>query len=209
MNVLAISIHPDDETLGCGGTLLNHRTQGDDLSWLIVTQGFEPIWSADLLQRKANEVERVASAYGMEHVFKLGFHSTTLDTVAQSALIDKIRPVIEQVKPEIVYLVHDGDIHTDHHSGFLAVMSIIKTFYMKQFGVRRLLCYETLSSTDAAPAQIQRAFIPTVFSDVSSQLERKMRDYGTVPNPSRSPIRCRVVLQRSGTFTVSGRVHRH
>src|SRR5688500_8171114 len=48
MNVLAICAHPDDETLGCGGTLLKHRAAGDELFWIIATVCHEPQWSAEL-----------------------------------------------------------------------------------------------------------------------------------------------------------------
>ena len=35
--VIIISPHPDDETIGCGGTLLKHISNGDQVSWIIVT----------------------------------------------------------------------------------------------------------------------------------------------------------------------------
>ncbi|HHA19586.1 MAG TPA: PIG-L family deacetylase, partial [Methylophaga sp.] len=40
MRILTISAHPDDETLGCGGTLLKHQASGDSVYWLIVTQTY-------------------------------------------------------------------------------------------------------------------------------------------------------------------------
>ena len=58
MNILAISAHPDDETLGCGGTLLKHRAAGDSIYWIIATVCHEPQWSAELIARKACEVRR-------------------------------------------------------------------------------------------------------------------------------------------------------
>ena len=35
--VLVIAVHPDDETLGCGGTLLKHKSNNDQIHWLIAT----------------------------------------------------------------------------------------------------------------------------------------------------------------------------
>ena len=174
MRVLAISVHPDDETLGCGGTLLKHRATGDILFWLIATQTYEPQWSAEMIARKAAEVEQVAEVYGMERNFALGFPTVRLDTVPQADLIGRIRDVISEVKPEIVYLVHDGDVHTDHHAVFTATMSVLKPFYMARLGVHRVLCYEILSSTEAAPPQLDRAFMPNVFCDITPYIERKI-----------------------------------
>jgi len=173
-NILIISVHPDDETLGCGGTMLKHRAQGDTLYWLIVTQTYEPQWSKETIERKSAEIQRVAEAYGIQQVFRLGFPTIRLDTVPQADLINSIREVITQVKPEIVYLVHRGDVHTDHQVVFLATLSVLKPFYMAQLGVRRILSYETLSSTEAAAPDHTRAFIPNVFNDITLYLERKI-----------------------------------
>lgn len=174
MRVLTISAHPDDETLGCGGTLLKHRAHGDELFWMIATVCHEPRWSAELIERKACEVERVAEAYGMEKFFKLGFPNAKLDTVPVSDMMDPIAEAMSEARPEIVYLLHGGDIHTDHIALFTATMSVLKPFYMVKRGVRRVLCYETLSSTDAAPPRWERAFVPSIFSDITPYLDRKI-----------------------------------
>jgi len=175
MKVLAISAHPDDETLGCGGTLLRHGANGDRLFWIITTQGHEPQWSAEVIARKAREVEQVAEAYEMEQFFKLGFPTVQLDTLPLSDLITAIRDAMAQIEPEVVYLVHDGDVHSDHHAVFTATMSVLKSFYLQKWGVQRILCYETLSSTEAAPPQPQRLFVPTVYRDITPHLERKIK----------------------------------
>ena len=173
MKILAISAHPDDETLGCGGTLLKHAAAGDSITWIIATVCHEPQWCADLIARKAVEVDRVAAAYGAELV-KLGFPNARLDTIATADLMRPIERVIDDIKPEIVYLLHGGDIHTDHSHLFTAAMSVLKPFYMTRRGIRRVLGYETLSSTDAAPQRGERMFMPNVFSDITPYMETKL-----------------------------------
>lgn len=173
-NVLVISTHPDDETLGCGGTLLRHRAAGDPLYWLVATQGYQPKWSAEIIERKAKEVERAAAAYGMEKLFKLGFPSTRLDTIPRNDLMDRILDVIEPVRPGIVYVVHGGDAHSDHQAIFAATMSVAKPFHMGRLGICRLLCYETMCSTEAAPPQPDRIFLPNCFTDITPYLEKKI-----------------------------------
>ena len=174
MNVLVISVHPDDETLGCGGTMLRHVAAGDDVYWLIATQTYEPTWNKPTIAAKAVEVEAVAKAYGVREFQKLGLPSGKLDALPLGDMIEGIRPHVARWRPEIVYLVHGGDIHTDHFAIFTATMSVLKPFYMNQQGVRRVLSYETLSSTDAAPAQVQRVFAPNVFSDIGPHIDRKI-----------------------------------
>ena len=184
MKVLAISVHPDDETLGCGGTLLRHVAEGDDLFWLVVSETHEPQWSAETIQIKAAEVVRVAEAYGVQHYFKLGLPSIRLDTLPLAEMIERIRDVIAEVRPEVVYLVHGGDVNSDHYVVFTATMSVLKTFYMRKWGVRRILSYETLSSTEAAPPQSYRAFVPNVYRDITPYIERKVEIMGLYESES-------------------------
>jgi LmbE family N-acetylglucosaminyl deacetylase len=172
--ILALAAHPDDETLGSAGTLLKHRAAGAELYWLIATEGKEPDWSASHLAQSARQVEQVANAYGMSGIFKLGFPSKRLDTVAQTTLIDAIRNVLSEVRPNSVYLIHRGDVHSDHSALFGATLSVLKPFYMQALGVERILSFETLSSTDAAPPAESRAFVPNVFVDITPFLPRKL-----------------------------------
>ncbi len=190
MKILVISPHPDDETLGCGGTLLRHKAEGAELNWIVVTETYAPKWSADLVERKAKEVDDVGKAYGMHKVRKLGFPTIQLGEISLSVLMDKIREAIEEICPETVYLVHAGDVHTDHHAVFTATMSVLKTFYMSKMGVKRILCFETLSSTEAAPALSHRLFIPNMYSDITPYIEDKiaiMGKYETEAQPDPFP----------------------
>jgi LmbE family N-acetylglucosaminyl deacetylase len=174
MRVLVIAPHPDDETLGCGGTLLKHRAAGDSVSWLIVTRGHEPQWSAEALANKEGEIERVAAAYEFEQVFRFDYPATLMDTLSQAEIIASVRQVIAEAQPHTVYLNHAGDVHSDHRIAFDSVVSAIKPFYTSRHGVMRLLSYETLSSTEAAPPDHARAFLPTVFCDITSFIEHKL-----------------------------------
>lgn len=204
MRILVISVHPDDETLGCGGTILRHNASGDDIFWLVATQAYGPQWPVEIIERKADEVRTVASMYGMKRVFKLGFPTVKLDTIAQAEIMDRVRDVIMEVKPELVYLVHDGDVHSDHHAVFQATMCVLKAFYMRKLGVRRILSYETLSSTEAASPHFSRAFIPTVYHDITAHVEKKIEIMGlfateTQPDPyPRGPSAIRALARYRG-----------
>lgn len=154
--------------------MLKHVAEGQTLYWLIVTQAYEPAWEPETIAAKAIEVENVAKAYGVTKIFKLGLPAGRLDTLPQVDMINAIRTVVDQVRPRIVYMVHGGDVHTDHYAVFTAAMSVLKPFYMNKLGVKKVLSYETLSSTDAAPVPSNRLFVPNVFSDISKYLERKI-----------------------------------
>ena len=174
MRVLAITAHPDDETLGCGGTLLKHKAAGDSLFWLIATEAHSPYWSSETIERKSDEVAGVAEAYAMERCFKFGLPAGQLDTVPIADLMERVRQVIAEISPDTVYLVHSGDVHTDHQAMFTAAMSVLKPFHMGALGVRRVNCYETISSTDAAPSQVNSAFTPNYFVDITPYIDGKI-----------------------------------
>jgi LmbE family N-acetylglucosaminyl deacetylase len=174
MNILAISAHPDDETLGCGGTLLRHQAEGHSLHWAIVTQAHSPQWPSDLIDRKAAEVEAAARRYSMQSVHRLRLPTTELDAIPFARVIDGLRAAIEQVRPDIVYLPHRGDVNTDHEVVFRAVLSVLKAFYMSKFGVSRILSFETLSSTEAAAPTQSSAFVPNVYMDITPYCDHKL-----------------------------------
>jgi len=174
MRILAIAPHPDDETLGCGGALLKHKARGDSISWLVVTRGHEPQWSTDSLAKKEQEIENVKSAYGFEDVFRANLPTIRLDSLPLEQVINGIREPISAARPDIVFLNHHGDVHSDHRVVFEATMSVLKPFYSARHGVKRVLSYEILSSTDALPSGVTRAFVPNVFVDISKFIDRKL-----------------------------------
>jgi LmbE family N-acetylglucosaminyl deacetylase len=169
-----ICAHPDDETLGCGGTMLRHVARGDTVHWAIATQAHEPKWDRDVIERKGLEIADVSAAYGLAGHTRFGFPSTQLDVLGRSDLISAIADLAAEVCPEIVYVVHPGDIHGDHAAVFESTVVALKSFRTQASGVRRILAFETLSSTDAAPPIPGRAFVPSVFHDIGEWLERKI-----------------------------------
>jgi len=182
VRILILSAHPDDETIGCGGTMLAHVQRGDDVHWTIVTKATPDRWAPATIRAKEAEVERVARAFGIKDVAWLGLPSTRLTDLPLNEVVDALRQVIERVRPEIVYLVHHGDVHTDHQVVANAAMIVLKAFHMRRLGVRRILAFECLSSTEAAPPFPARAFLPNVYCDITPYLERKleiMRMFGT------------------------------
>jgi len=57
--VLAVAVHPDDETLGCGGALLKHKKNGDEIYWLIITSvGVENGWEQNKAESRRREIDK-------------------------------------------------------------------------------------------------------------------------------------------------------
>jgi LmbE family N-acetylglucosaminyl deacetylase len=200
--VLVVAPHPDDETLGCGGTILRHVEQGDSVYWLIVTHISQDLgFSKDRVDQRDREIEQVASRYKISRTINLEFPANRLDTQPMATLVEAVGEVVSEIEPELMYLPYRNDIHTDHAVVFDAVASCSKWF--RYPSVRRVLAYETPSETDFALDPDAEAFRPTVFMDITGYLEEKieiMRIYksemGTHPFPrSASSIRSLATLR--------------
>ena len=168
-NILVLAVHPDDETLGCGGTLLKHKANGDNIHWLIATQT-DP--QGEFFQKRKEEIALVAKAYGFASVHHLELQSMRVDEYSMSTLIAKISQIITQVKPEILYLPFKNDVHSDHRKIFEAAYSCTKSF--RYPFIEKIYMMETLSETEFAPSTTDESFIPNVFVDVSGYLEEKI-----------------------------------
>lgn len=170
--VLVVAVHPDDETLGCGGTLLKHKAAGDEVHWLIVTEISEKDEASHTFkQNRQQEIEKVAQMYQFDGLHQLGFATTQVDQIPLSNLVTKISQVMQQVLPDTLYLPFLGDVHSDHRVIFDAVYSCTKSF--RYPSLKTVCMMEILSETEFAPALCSHAFIPNLFVDISSFYEKK------------------------------------
>lgn len=170
--ILVVAVHPDDETLGCGGTLLKHKAQGDQIHWLIVTEmTAEGGFTKEAIARRAHEIDAVEKMYDFDSVNRLGFSATRLDEVPMSQLVTAISKVFRSVQPNHVFLPFQHDVHSDHQHAFAAAYSCTKSF--RYPSVRKVMMIETLSETDFAQSA-NGGFVPNMFVDITENLERKL-----------------------------------
>lgn len=167
--VLVVAVHPDDETLGCGGTLLRHKAEGDEIHWLICTD----IEAGHVYhEKRENEIRQAAECYGFKSVHRLGLHTTKVDTYSVSELVSGVSEVIGKVCPDVLYLPFMGDIHSDHRHIFNAVLSCTKSF--RYPFIKSVMMMETLSETEFAPAVASESFIPNIFVNITDYFEEKL-----------------------------------
>ena len=168
-NVLVVATHPDDETLGCGGTLLKHKAQGDEIHWLICTET-EPGFA--FYKKRKKEIESVIKLYSFRSVHHLNLQTMQVDEYSMNELIGKISKVIDQIRPNIVYMPFKSDIHSDHRVIFEATYSCTKSF--RYPFIKNIYMMEILSETEFAPSSKGDSFIPNVFVDISEYMDKKI-----------------------------------
>jgi len=171
--IVVVAPHPDDETLGCGGTILRHLDQGDQVFWVIVTQMESPAYTIQQQNVRRKEISKVSDTYKFTGIFEFKFETTKLNSENFPSLVGKLSSLFKQLQPDIVYSPFGGDIHTDHYWVFKSVMSCSKWFRSKS--IKKILCYETISETEFGDIITAAAFQPNVFIDISKYLTQKIK----------------------------------
>lgn len=188
-NVVVVAVHPDDETLGCGGTLLKHKANGDNITWIICTKISEELgFSASNIEKRKSEIELVKEMYRFDQVHNLSFNTTQLDIYPSGEIISEIANVFNKVQPNIIYLPFKSDVHSDHRNIFEATYSCTKSF--RYSFIKKIYMMETLSETEFAPSTKEDSFIPNVFVNITDFFAQKLdiisiyeSELGTHPFP--------------------------
>lgn len=171
--IIIVAAHPDDETLGAGGTLLKHIASGDQVYWLIVTEiSSAGGYSEERVTRRKKEIDTVARRFGFSGVFNLNFPTMSLSGADLTRLIPQISEIFSEVQPEIVYAMNRSDAHSDHRIIFDAVAACTKSF--RYPFIKKFLMYECISETEFAPALPEKQFLPNYFVDITEFLDEKI-----------------------------------
>jgi len=171
-DILVIAPHPDDESLGCGGTLLKHLDCGDRVHWLIITGMDSPRFSEDEINIRSKEIKKVNEMYGFSSITEFNYPPAKLDQVETSKIIEDLNHCIKQIKPNTIYTVFRNDAHSDHQVVFDATMSVTKSF--RNSYTKRVLVYETPSETNFSNP-LASIFKPNLYINIEDFLEKKLQ----------------------------------
>lgn len=173
MNVLIIAPHPDDESLGCGGTILKHIANGDKVYWLIVTaMTSSGGYTDNEIEKKSMIIETISNLYSFSKTIEFGLPTCKLDQYDFSRLVGMLAACFDEIQPEIIYVPNRTDIHTDHQVISAATWSAAKAF--RRPFIKKILMYETLSETECALPVADHIFIPNVYVDITNYIDEKI-----------------------------------
>lgn len=174
MNILVVAAHPDDELLGCAGTIARHAASGDRVHILIVAEGAtaRAEGGQEQVQALQQAARKAADILGAEPPRFAGMPDNRLDSRPILDVTQAVEAVVEEVKPSVVYTHHGGDLNRDHRILHEAVVTACRPLPGRS--IKKLLTFETLSSTEWASDAVGSPFRPRHFVDISETLEDKL-----------------------------------
>lgn len=174
--VLVVAAHPDDEVLGAGGAIMKHIGAGDDVFIFILAEGVAGRHGEGAIERIKKHAVEAAKILGVkeENVSFGGYlYDGRFDNTHLTDVIISIEKKIEEITPEIIYTHHPGDSNTDHGIVYRATMAAVRPIARCNKNIKKVLCYEVLSSTEQSFQLPNTAFLPNVFIEIEQYLERK------------------------------------
>lgn len=174
---LIIASHPDDEVLGCGGTIAKLVEEGGKVFIVFLADGVnsrkaeEIVLKNELIERRAAAL-KACSILGVTDVLFCDFPDNEMDNVTLLSITKKVEEIIEIFLPDTVFTHHVGDVNIDHQLTHKAVITACRPQIGKS--VKHIFSFETPSSTEWQPPYSAPAFIPNCFIDISNTLTKKL-----------------------------------
>ena len=170
MKVMVISPHPDDETLGAGGTLLRAKKEGNKIYWLNMTSMKENLgYTVESIDGRRRQIQEIRQFYQFDDVLDLQLASTKLEQYDSAKIIREISSFVSKIQPDTIILPDYNDAHSDHKCTFDWGYACTKVF--RHPYVKCIVTMEIPSETDfGKPAN---PFIPGLYVDISNYIDKK------------------------------------
>jgi LmbE family N-acetylglucosaminyl deacetylase len=176
-SILILSAHPDDEVLGCGGTIAKLAADGVIVHVAFLADGVFSRESGQQKQQKELNDRRVASQQacdilGVKSVSFGDFPDNKMDVSPLLDIVKAVEKLISKHQPDTLFTHHCGDVNIDHRRIHEAVVVACRP--QNGHPVKKLLTFEVASSTEWQLPHSAPAFLPNYFVDISTTLDKKM-----------------------------------
>ena len=179
MPILIIAAHPDDETLGCGGTIARFSAAQQQVHILILGQGITSRQTGDNntqpleVEKLRENCRNAVKILGAAHIYFESFPDNMFDSVPLLNIVKTIESYIETIRPSVIFTHHGGDLNIDHSITARAVLTATRP--MPGCPVNHLYAFEVLSATDWSFGQISPGFIPHYFINIKEFMAQKTK----------------------------------
>ncbi len=178
--VLVVAAHPDDEVLGCGGSIAHHALNGDEVHVLILAEGItsrdrtrNPNSRKKELGALLKAATRANQILGVRSLKVESLPDNRMDSVSLLDIIKIVESTLDRIKPHVLYTHHSGDLNIDHRKTHEAVVTAARPLPNSSW--ETLLFFEIPSSTESQTAQSAPAFTPQWFHDITKTLPLKLK----------------------------------
>ena len=167
MNILILAPHPDDESIGMGGTI-KKLSKKNNIHLCVLTDGavFDSSGQKKILERK-NACKNSGKILGISDYTFLDFPVMELESISHLEINRELEKIIKKFNPKIVYTTTRHDINKDHQIVFESTLVVTRP---QSSNVKQVFSYETAGMT------INR-FSPTVFEDISKEFKYKIKSF--------------------------------
>lgn len=168
MRILVFAPHNDDEVLGVGGTIAKYAQAGHEVFICEITSWLENMEQTNKIKQEAVEAHDIL---GVKDTIFLDLPVVHLKETPTHIKNQKFVDVVKDIKPEIAFIPHIGDMHVDHGETAQAAMVALRPMVNPQ--LKAIYTYETLSETEWNIPSVSNGFIPNVWSDITETYLRK------------------------------------
>lgn len=207
--ILIVVAHPDDEILGCGGTILRKIAEGHEVYSLVLGEGITSRYDKrkfvekEKLEVLHNSHAKVSKFMGFRKDWLFDFPDNRFDSVDLLDIVKVIEKVKKEVQPEVIYTHFENDLNIDHRITFQAILTACRPIAGES--VREIYSCEMPSSTEwISPFSNGAYFRPNVFIDIEKTIDKKIEamklyesEVKKYPHP-RSPEALKITAQRWG-----------
>ena len=184
--IAVVAAHPDDEAIGCAGSIARHVDDGDHIHAIFMSSG-EGSRLADTdssAKSRVTSMENAAKLLGLQSTTCLNFPDNKMDSIPLLDIVQALELVFEKVRPQLVYTHHSGDLNVDHRRTHEAVITACRP--LPGSSVEEILAFEVLSSTEWQSPVIT-PFVPNVYVDISAFIEKKKLAINAYKSEMREP----------------------
>lgn len=174
-NIMIIVAHPDDEILGCGGTIAklapNNYINAVILINAITSREIKP--SKAEVEEATQNTLNAQKLIGIQECFFENFPDNRLDELTLLDIVKKVQKYIDDINPDIIFTHHHSDLNIDHRITFQAVLTCCRP--QPNFKHPDIYCFEVPSSTEWQVLTGENIFKPNVYIDISNTMEQKLK----------------------------------
>ena len=174
--ILIVAAHPDDEVLGCFGTVSRLIKEGYEAYTLILGEGKTSRLDTRKIEENKeqleilnDEIKKANDIIGIKKCFVYDFPDNRFDSVDLLDIIKVISKIKEEIKPDIIFTHYENDLNIDHKITYQAVITATRP--IENESVKEIYSFEILSSTEW---QYPISFSPDVFFDIQDTIELKL-----------------------------------